>query len=495
MAVGNAQDITDGLRYSTDATTGSARFHALSGAFGALGGDLSAIAINPAGSAIFLKNTGSVSFGVFDRENSATYFGNTNESIDTDVNINQAGVVFVFNNYVSEESESKWKKFTIGLNYNPTQNYDDELFIRGTGNTSISEFFLQQAQGIPLNLLELQSGESISDLYSFLGETEGTTAQNAFLGFQGFIFDPVDDDPNGTQYVSNIAPGSFNQEYAFFTNGYNGKYTINFAAQYTDNFFFGINLNSHVINYDQSTFLFESNSNPESIVSEVGFENNLSVTGAGFSAQIGAIAKITEAFRVGITYDTPTWYEISEETTQYLETERTVDEQSLLAVVDPRVLNIFADYRLRTPGKVAASAAYIFGKHGLISFDYGYKDYSQIKFSPSNDPGFAAQNSLISSALKGASSYRAGAEYRINQISLRGGVHYEESPYVNEATVGDLSGFSLGLGYNFGHYNFDISYSRSEQSRNQQLYAIGLTNSANIDTTLNNIIFTLGISI
>ena len=48
-----AQDITDAVRYSMDEIQGTARFRAMSGAFGALGGDMSSVNINPAGSAIF----------------------------------------------------------------------------------------------------------------------------------------------------------------------------------------------------------------------------------------------------------------------------------------------------------------------------------------------------------------------------------------------------------------------------------------------------------
>ena len=48
--------VADAYRYAIDNTTGTARFRALSGAMGALGGDLSAININPAGSAVFANN-------------------------------------------------------------------------------------------------------------------------------------------------------------------------------------------------------------------------------------------------------------------------------------------------------------------------------------------------------------------------------------------------------------------------------------------------------
>ena len=52
----SAQNLEDVLRYSTEDLNGSARYQALGGAFGALGGDLSAITNNPAGSSVFALN-------------------------------------------------------------------------------------------------------------------------------------------------------------------------------------------------------------------------------------------------------------------------------------------------------------------------------------------------------------------------------------------------------------------------------------------------------
>ncbi|MFT5102837.1 MAG: hypothetical protein ACI86C_000483 [Candidatus Latescibacterota bacterium] len=493
MTIGNAQNITDGLRYAEESLLGTARYTAMSGAFGALGGDFSAMAINPAGSAVFLNNNASISLALIDRENSTRYFNNPNRSFDTDVNVSNAGAVFVFDH---PDEASPWKKFTLGVNYNISRNLSDHIFVSGTGNQSIDSFFLEQAQGLPLNLLELQPGESISDLYQYLGETHGVGAQNALLGFQGYIFDPVDGgNPMNTQYVSNIASGAFDHQYSKFSEGYVGKYTFNMAVQYTDNFFFGLNLNSHIIDYSQSTLLLENNNNEGSLVNTVLFENNLAVLGAGFSAQLGGIGKLSENVRVGLSYDTPTWYRISEETTQYLETDRKVDNQVINEIIDPRVLNIYEDYDLRTPGKVGLSAAYIFDQKGLISIDYSYKNYGEIKFGPDNDPVFIEQNNLISNTLAGASSIKVGGEYRFQELSFRAGFRYEESPYEDKDIMGDLEGFSVGIGYNFGNYNFDMAYARAEQTRNQQLYSVGLTDTASIDTVYRNIIFTLGFNL
>ncbi|PKP24354.1 MAG: transporter [Bacteroidetes bacterium HGW-Bacteroidetes-2] len=478
-----AQSIIDGLRYSKDGPYGTARFSAMSGAFGALGGDLTAIHSNPAGSAVFLENTASVSLSFLDTKNETNYFNTTDSNFNSEVSLNQAGIVFVFDNHIEDSS---WKKFTLGLSYETTNNFDNDFFAHGQSNSSIDSYFLNFAQGIPLNLLQLQTGESISDLYRFLGETEGFGAQQAFLGFQSFLLDPTDpENPDNTTYFSNIAPGNFNQEFSFNSSGYNAKYTINLATQ-INNIYIGLNLNSHLIDYRESTFFFESNNNEGSLINEVGFQNNLVVLGNGFSAQFGAIAKVSDYIRIGLSYDTPTWYTISEETTQQIDTRRTENGTSITERIRPNIINIFEDYKLRSPGKLTGSMAYLFGKEGLLSVDYSYKDYSNIQFSPLKEPLFNAQNSLIDSSLKGSSSIKLGGEYRWNQVSFRSGFQYEQSPYANTEVMGNLTGFSLGLGYNFGSFRLDAAYARTEQDRNNQLFqGSAFTNTASINSINN----------
>ena len=485
-----AQQIIDGLRYSTEQNLGSARFTALSGAMGALGGDMSATRINPAGGAVFLNSSMSLSASLLDVENKATYFNHTEKSLSNDVNMNQMGAIFVFYNPVED---SNFKKFTIGINYDVSQSFDNELYLAGRGNTSIDQFFLAQVQGLPLSLLELQSGESISSLYNYLGTHYGASAQNAFLGYQGYLFNPIDpNDPSNSVYQSNIAGNEFNQEYSYVSRGYNSKFSINLATQITDRLYFGANINTHTLDFRRSNYLLETNKHPSSIITAVGFENNLSVRGAGVSAQMGAIAKIAYNLRIGLSLDTPTWYQISEETSQYLESRGTIDGQTKITVVDPGVINVFSDYTLRTPGKIAASAAYIFDQKGFVSLDLSYKDYSNIQFEPTNDSYFRSLNEDINTTLTGVSSIRAGGEYRIGELSLRAGVHYEDSPYKDDRILGDLFGFSLGTGYNLGNITFDLAYSRSEQQREMQLYSVGLTDVASVKTVYSNFIASLG---
>lgn len=479
-----SQNITDAYRYSAEELNGTARFRALSGAFGALGGDLSAITINPASSAVFLNSFGTITLDHTSINREVNYFGTTTSNENSDINFNQAGGVLVFDT----RNDSPWKKFSLGLNYGETSNFDDAFVARGNSQTSIDRYFLNYANGVPLDLLQTREDENISDLYSYLGENEGFGVQQAFLGYQGYIIDQDEDSPENTSYSSFISPGNFNQQYRSVATGLNGKFTFNFGAQYKDFLYLGANINTHFLNYDRSTRFRETNDNAGSATNTVIFNNNLSTVGDGFSFQLGAIAKVSDRFRVGASYQSPTWFNIVEESTQYLETNNNANERT---VVSPNVLNVYPDYTLKTPGKLTGSLAVLFGSKGLISFDYSYKDYSATEFTPVDDPEFEFQNELISNELQAVSTFRLGGEYRISNWSLRGGYRYEQSPYANETTVGDLTGYSAGFGYDFGSMKLDLAYTNASYQEDQRLYQTGLTNAANIERDLSNVILSV----
>ena len=100
---------------------------------------------------------------------------------------------------------------------------------------------------------------------------------------------------------------------------------------------------------------------------------------------------------------------------------------------------------------------------------------------------------IISNTLKAANSYKIGGELRFDQLSLRGGYRFEESPYQDTTFYGDLTGYSLGLGYNFGGTTIDLAYQNSERDMNYQLYNIGLTDSAKLNTDNSLITLTLNL--
>ncbi|PQJ32008.1 hemin receptor [Nonlabens arenilitoris] len=484
------QTIADGLLYGQQGSYGTARYRSMSGAFGALGGDLTAIGSNPAGSVIFTNHYASVSLGYTGNQTESSFNSTFAEDNDNDFTLNQAGAVLVYKN---QNENAAVTKFSFGLNYDDTRNYDNNLFIAGSNNISISEYFLSFANGVELDNFQLRPDETVSGLYRFLGEDQGFGTQQGFLGYQSFVIDAVDNnDEFNTAYISNTGSGTFEQQLSQNSSGYQSKLSFNGALVIKNKLSLGLNINTHYIDYQRSTSFSEQNNNG-ALVDAVRFNNYLDVQASGISLQVGAIAKLTDAIRVGAAYESPTWYDVEESITQSVSARRADGSGGTITeIIDPNVVNVFAPYDLRTPGSISGSFAYIFGKKGLISLDYSSKNYSNLKFKPSSDPLFAENNQQITEELTNAGTLRIGGEYRVSNWSLRAGYRNEQSPYKNKDIMDDLTGYSLGLGYTWGQTTLDISYDRAERDYSQQLFESGLTSSAAINNVQNNIIATIG---
>jgi hypothetical protein len=436
----SAQNINDILRYSTENLQGTARFQGLSGAFGALGGDLSALNVNPGGSAVFNNSLFTVSGTNYNRNNDASYFNSLNSWEFNSLELNQVGGVFVFK---STGENSDWKKFALAINYDLVENFDNEFFASGNSSQGIENYFLTFAQGVPFGSILLQDGEFIEEAYLDIGTSLGFAEQQAFLGYFGGVIDPVDvEDDNNTDYIPTAQYSSVNQEFFQSTAGYNSKFTLNLASQYQDNLYLGASLNFHTVLFDKITQFSERGYDTDSEIQFIDFDNFLHTEGSGFSFSLGAIARLNNNLRVGGSYQSPTWYRLTDDTAQRINSDLADDD---INFIDFNIVNLFEAYTIKTPGKLTGSIAMIFGKEGLLSFDYGYQDMSQAELRPTTDPSFSVVNQDVASELGTISTFRLGGEYRINEVSLRGGYRYEQSPYANGTTIGDLNGFSAGI--------------------------------------------------
>lgn len=491
-----AQEIgtADALNFSSENITGTARFRAMSGAFGALGGDLSATTVNPAGSVIFANSLVGASLTSYNSKNNSSYFGQKSKENFNSFDINQVGGVWVFQN---DNESSNWNKLAFLVNYENTNNFDNSFNAKGINPTnSIGSYFMGYANsgGYSLDNLQTIPGESISDLYTYLGETRGLGfgAQQAFLGYQAYILNPLEDDPNNTLYTNNIpAGGDFYHEYQKETRGYNGKLALNFGAQYKKRWHFGANINIHFSDYYQWTSFYEDQiHDPENGVQALKFNNELNTTGSGVSLQVGTIYKVTDELRAGVSYNSPSWMWLQDKLSQSIWTQTAENGNIFNNSVSPEVVNVYKTSRLKNPGKWTGSLAYIFGKNGLLSVDYSLKDYGSSKYSGGTG-GFGVINDGIANDLDLAGELRVGTEWRFGMFSLRGGYRYEDSPYKNGKTLGDLTGFSGGFGLNFGRTKLDLAYNHWQRSYEQQFFVTGLTDAASGKIKNNNVTVSL----
>ncbi len=464
----NAQNIQDALRYGTENLEGSARFQGMGGAFGALGGDLSALNINPAGSAVFNNSLFTVSGTSYSRNNEAGYFNRSNGTVSTDLDINQVGGVMVLK---TVDPDANWKKLSLAINYDVVQKLDDRLYVSGNSNQGIDNYFLNFAQGVPFGAILLQDGELLENAYLDIGASQGYSDQQAFLGYYGGSIDPSSTDATNTAYMRTSQYNTVNQEFSRSSSGYNGKFTMNIASQYRDNLYLGASLNFHNVLFDRVDDFYEDGYDAASPIQFTSFGNYLHTEGTGFSFSLGAIAKLNEFVRIGGSYQSPTWYRLTDDTAQRIDSDLADQD---INFINFQVVNLFDSYTIKTPEKLTGSIALVFGKNGLLSMDYGYQDMSKAQLRPSNDASFAIANNQIGNELTGVSSIRVGGEYRIEQFSLRGGYRFEQSPYANRNTIGDLNGYSTGIGFSFGGSRLDLAYNRTHQDFNTLLFDTGL---------------------
>lgn len=485
-----AQDINDAMRFSQTDLNGTARFRALGGAFGAVGGDFSSINVNPAGSLIFANNQVGFTLANYNTDNESNYFGKNTSNSNNTFAINQAGAVFVFNN---DDNRSDWRKFSFSLNYENARNLDNSIFSAGTNlNNSVDKYFLSYANGVELGVL---NNYYFDELYY--------NEQQAYLGYNSYIIDPSANTDTNTTYYTNIATGltagNYYQENRINSTGYNSKVAFNFAGQYTDKWLFGLNLNTHFLDYRQSSSFYESNSNAKfttgSTVDVVRFYNDLYTYGSGFSFNLGTIFKPVREVRLGLAYESPTWYRLTDELNQRITTSgyglNATQNNAIYSTVvtDPNTTMVFVPYKLQSPGKWTGSFAYIFGKRGLLSLDLSSRNYGTTTYRPKGD--FSTTNTTMANNLTTASEVRIGGEYKIKKMSLRGGYRWEQSPYKNGTTIGDLTGYSGGLGYNFGNTKLDLAYAYAKRDYDQQFFSQGLTDAARIKSVNNTVSLTL----
>lgn len=410
-----------GILFSKDDNYGTARFEAMSGAFGALGGDISSFGINPAGSAVAIKSTFGVTLGNRNTTYSTKYYGNTVETEDDFFNITQAGGILSFDS----AHNSDWNRFALTFNYRLKSDFEG------------------------------------------LFSTQGNSGQA--------LFNEHPDD------ITNQFNNGQEQRFFNSTYGENSIFEMGFSAVHLNKLYAGASIKFHNFSFGQVTELREVNEDDDAnTLTALNIQDSY-FEGSGVSFSAGFIYKVNQSFRFGLAYETPTWYnEVFEDSNLNVfdpndsRYDRWVGYTEISATNQDTDVNSGEEFnsnifRLRTPSKLTASAAFVFGKQGLISADYTYKDYSGTKYRE-NDPYFIETNQIFDEDFKGTHSLNIGTEWRFDKMSVRGGYHFEESPYKNALDDDNISGFSLGLGYNFGNIKFDLSYTNSENNSTYHIY-------------------------
>jgi hypothetical protein len=469
-----AQNDLDAIRYSRSGINGTSRFTAMGGAFGALGADLSCAAYNPAGLGIYKKGEAGFSGGLKFTTNQGLINGNYSTVRDANFVFNNIGVSFALPSPTDPQS-----RHVFAFTNTQLQNFSNKSTLSNYTNSN----------SIAKDMLNIASTKNVKDLNS---SYEGL-GYNVYIldTFQGKFFSFVD------------LKRTVSQTRNIVTAGKQNELNFSYAYSYKDKFYIGASIGIPKISYTSTTSHSESDNKDSMRVTQttatstnspatysntyidglpgiypdkLGFNSltyteYFSTSGSGVNLKIGAIARVTDYFRIGMHYHTPSLYTLKD--VYYNSIQATYDKNKTDALTDKDPPNGgYYNYKIITPAKVGLSTAFIINKKCAIGLEYEIVNYKTAQLSSGNVSDFAGVNAVIRNKYSYGSNVRAGVEFNLKPVMLRGGYNMQGSPFGN-SFEGKFVRQTVSLGVGFrtkNNVSFDFVWYKTFSSENYYMF-------------------------
>ncbi|HDP75359.1 MAG TPA: hypothetical protein ENN49_05735 [Bacteroidales bacterium] len=474
----NAQNLADGLRFSQTINNGTARFVSMGGAFGALGADFSSIGVNPAGVGVYKSGEFTITPSFKTQKVNSTFLGISASESKNRLYLDNLGFVMSFKPYKSEEKGIL--AYNLSFGYNRTNDFHSNTITLGDFNKySIMDYFSAITNG-KYTPSQLEPSTNYNPFNSLGGGAwESIMAWNTWLLYEY-------DSGTGTYEPAIYLQDSVNYKNIVTTEGGSGEFTTAFGVNISNKLHLGASLGITDFNYTfNSTYSEDAKpTNPSWPNGDrfyyMDYKHYFETKGSGYNLKIGGIYIPIPEVRLGLSLHTPTFYNFDDAysssiITNFDTTGTEVNFQS------NSPLGRY-DYHFETPMKVIGSVAFVFMQKGLISIDVEHLDYSAMRFRRGGDgDAFWDLNSQMDNTFKSVTNLRFGGEYKLGDISLRGGYAYYPSPY-KSGFLNDKSNirqFSGGIGYRSGNVSIDFAYLRTLQDIKYVFYDFNIPSVTN----------------
>lgn len=458
-----AQETYQNAEIATQNLNGTAKYVGMGGAMEALGADITAAGENPA--ALGLSRSGSVttSFGYSQQPNG----GNISGDSKGNVNFDQLGVVVkIDGNYDSY--------INLGLGYRKSANFNQILNL--TGATLPYQDGGKTYYGS-------QNTTTYEKYHSYLGDDAYT--QVDYL-YENTLMQTDDDGGDlGCYSASDYYLGRK-------TKGYIGNYDIIVSGNSHDRIYWGFGVTISDVHYRNNSLFRENLLNGTDHIGDVELEDSRKITGVGANLKGGIIFRPVEAspFRIGLSIETPTWYDLRTENTTTIYNNTDIGARKK-ALSNGEVY----EYEISTPWKFGVSAGTTFGRILALGASFNYADYSSLKSNIKEDvvrhydyyeSSYNDRNMCdhTDRSLNGVATFKVGAEVRVvPEVALRLGYNYVSPMYKEEAykditldspgnyysSTTDYTNwkatnrFTAGLGFNISpDFSLDLAYQYSD---------------------------------
>lgn len=458
--VAMAQNEDDAIRYSNIVPMGTAKFISMGGAMGAIGGDMSAISINPAGLGVYrnnqfsftpMWNTEKSEAEMWYTDNSKTKQTNPSaKTTTTDFRFANVGLVSAF----PADADMGLVSFSTGIYYNRMANFAGEYMAKG-----------YNAVG---SMLDKEVDEFNADV------RKGTVFSESSL----FIFDSVDQKYyNDYEWVGQY--GSDQCE-SVATSGSMGEYCFALGFNINDKYYLGGSLNIVRVNYKRILDYFEKPDFDDIDLIDFSFTHESITSGGGVNMKLGVIGWLNEYVRFGASFQTPTILNLTDDYGSRVDANvvnwtPNDDGTDYYTANNSAKSSGYMDWNLTLPSRFTGSLAFVAPGRGMIDIDCDIVNYSATNLDDDDEyigNEFADLNDRISDIYCTTVNVRLGGEMTFGPVVARGGLGFYGSPYKSGEVNSSASRkvFSLGLGYRTQHFSFDMGYSLASRKHTAYLY-------------------------
>jgi len=462
-----AQIPEDAIHYSWLPHNGTARNMAIGGVMGSLGGDITALFVNPAGLGFYKTKELVFTPGILLNNNKANFRGSSTKEKKNAFNFGPSGVILGWGESVKGQTT---RSSAISFAINQVANFNNVIHYKGLNNfSSFSEQFAEEFAKSGYSIDEVLDSNSpfpytsAPALYTYLVDTVRVNGVLQVKGAPEYILD---------------AGQALQQEMLRTNSGGIYEVAFGFAHNSKDKWLVGATIGVPIINYQSnSTFKETDTSNNSNNFKSFEYNDNHKTAGFGLNAKIGVIYRPQEYIRLGLAIHTPNFMKLTDTRTVSLTSnlESPTGMPETFSVTSSTFTNNQpgeSKYSQGSSWKALLSASYVFREvenvkkqKGFISADVEFVNHKYSRFSSDNDKPtegekayYKALTRVVKDIYKGAFNFRVGGELKFNTIMGRLGFAYYSKPYKDALLKAGRMLLSGGLGYRNKGFFFDLAY-------------------------------------
>lgn len=463
----------DMFNYSQHSHTfGTARSAAMAGAMTSLGGDVSSLAINPAGLGMYRTNEVALTpmVGVARSTNNDPVYERNGA---TRFSMSNFGVVFK-----AYEGTGKVVAVNVAFGYNRLADFNYRTsFYRPDNQSSIAGVFARQLQ---------QSGMRSDDFYDnndyFDWWRIDPKYWGAALGYRcGLVYDKLPDGAGG-EVQSDWHPDMYgiapvvDQYTSFESKGSIGEYALSAGMNINNKIYIGFTLGlqsiyqRREIYYGEQYHYAQGDEPTGSELRYFNYNQTAVVDGSGVNLKIGVTYRPIQNLRLGLAFHTPTFYSLDYSYQAAMVSRVKNNATGALVSPDPEAMTeVWRDngpnsWNFSSPARLLLGASYTFGDKAIVSVDYERDWYNGIR-TKKTPVGKGVYNDFFRNHFKGSNTVRVGAEVKpLPILALRAGYGFNGSMLKDKQTIFSspvtyqTHYATAGVGVSFGFIFVDLAY-------------------------------------